>query len=184
MNFDIQGAWFEGIEQIPSPNFNERPDAEVSLLVIHSISLPPGEYGGSAIIDLFTNQLDCDAHPYFDENLRGMKVSAHFLIRRDGGLIQFVSTDDRAWHAGQSHFEGRSDCNDFSIGIELEGEDSIPYEEAQYGVLIQLTKALQTAYPEITNERIVGHEHIAPGRKTDPGPAFDWSHYRDGLEAG
>lgn len=177
MLLNVDTGWIEGIKRVESPNFNARPEGGVSLLVIHGISLPPGEYGGSAIEELFSNQLDCDAHPYFDQNLRDLKVSSHFLIRRDGEIIQFVSTNDRAWHAGRSEFEGRAECNDFSIGIELEGVDDQAYEPLQYSALIALTALLQNAYPLIADDRITGHEHIAPGRKTDPGEAFDWGFY-------
>jgi N-acetyl-anhydromuramoyl-L-alanine amidase len=146
----------------------------VELLVIHNISLPPGEFGGPYIADLFGNRLDCDAHPYFDQ-LRNLHVSAHFLIRRDGTVMQFVSANDRAWHAGASSFCGRERCNDFSIGIELEGSDFVAFEAAQYDALTALTCALQERYPL---SHVQGHEHIAPGRKTDPGPFFDWDGFR------
>jgi N-acetyl-anhydromuramoyl-L-alanine amidase len=149
----------------------------VELLVVHSISLPPGEFGGTYIADLFTNGLDCSAHPYF-ERLRETNVSAHFLIRRDGELVQFVSTDARAWHAGASTFGGRDRCNDFSIGVELEGCDQQPFEKAQYIVLALLTAALQARY---LLTAVAGHEHVAPNRKTDPGPCFDWALYRKFL---
>lgn len=159
----------------PSPNCDVRPGgAAIDLLIIHNISLPPGQFGGPFIPDLFGNRLDCDAHPYFDQ-LRALRVSAHFLIRRDGALMQFVSANDRAWHAGVSSFCGRERCNDFSIGIELEGTDFEPFTQPQYEVLAELTCALQTRY-RLTD--VTGHEHVAAGRKTDPGPFFDWSHYR------
>jgi AmpD protein len=168
-------GWCSGLARQPSPNFDARPAGmSVDLLVIHHISLPPGRFGGPFIADLFSNQLDCDAHPYFDQ-LRTLRVSAHFLIRRDGEAIQFVSTDDRAWHAGVSSFAGRERCNDFSIGIELEGTDSEPFTPSQYDALVVLTHAVRARYPIMD---IVGHEHIAPGRKTDPGPFFDWAYYR------
>lgn len=171
LRLDAEG-WIEGVRRVPSPNFDARPAGEaVSLVVIHNISLPPGEYGGPGILDLFTNRLDPNAHPYY-ETLRGLRVSAHFLIRRDGELIQFVSTRDRAWHAGVSCFRGRERCNDFSIGIELEGTDFEPFTEAQYATLARLLPALAAAHP-VTD--IAGHADIAPGRKTDPGPCFDWS---------
>ena len=179
MNIDAAGCC-EAAVQIASPNHNQRPVDEIDLLVIHGISLPAGEFGGDDVIKLFTNTLDCEAGSAY-EDLAGLTVSAHFWIRRDGSLIQFVSTEDRAWHAGRSSFEGREECNDFSIGIELEGTDSTPYEDAQYETLTALTQAIQARYPLITQERIVGHEHIAPGRKTDPGPAFDWARYREAL---
>lgn len=164
--------------QCPSPNCDERPaDTDIDLLVIHNISLPPGEFGGPWIDDLFCNCLDPKAHPYFQE-VHGFKVSAHLLIRRDGELIQYVPLEKRAWHAGQSEFDGRSACNDFSIGIELEGADDIPYSDAQYAALDQVTRQIMQAYPNITPERITGHSDIAPGRKSDPGPAFDWNRFR------
>lgn len=174
---DAQG-WCPAAQHIPSPNFDVRPDGmPVSLLVVHNISLPPGEFGGPFIADLFCNRLDCDAHPYFDQ-LRALRVSAHFLIRRDGALVQFVSTDARAWHAGISALGERQRCNDFSIGIELEGTDFEDFTAAQYATLVGLTRALHARHG-LTD--IAGHEHIAPGRKTDPGPFFDWPHYRREL---
>jgi AmpD protein len=150
------------------------------LLVLHNISLPPGCYGGDAIERFFTNCLDCNEHPFYEE-IRGLQVSAHLLIRRDGDLLQFVDLRERAWHAGASCFEGRDNCNDFSIGIELEGTDEDPYTEQQYRVLVGVTIALRSVYPQLEERRIVGHSDIAPGRKTDPGPAFDWRHYRGSL---
>lgn len=168
----------------PSPNFGPRPEgASISLLVVHNISLPPGQFGGDAIERFFCNQLDASAHPYF-ETIAGMAVSSHLLIRRDGSPVQFVSLLDRAWHAGRSCFRGQEECNDFSIGIELEGADDIPYTDAQYQALVHLSQMIMTAWPEITANRITGHNDIAPGRKTDPGPAFDWSHFRQMLDAG
>lgn len=165
----------------PSPNYGSRPEgASVSLLVVHNISLPPGEFGGSEIEDFFCNRLDHSAHPYF-ETIAGMQVSAHALIRRDGSLVQFVSLLDRAWHAGRSCFRGEEECNDFSIGIELEGTDDIPYSEAQYQRLADVAHLIMLAWPEVTPERLTGHCDIAPGRKTDPGPAFDWEHFRSTL---
>lgn len=162
------------------PNFDARPEgADISLVVVHNISLPPGEFGSQHIEDLFANRLDCDAHPYFDQ-LRSLRVSAHFLIRRDGTALQFVSTLDRAWHAGLSSFSGRERCNDFSVGIELEGTDASEFCDAQYRTLAALTAALRARHP-ITDVR--GHEHIAPGRKTDPGPYFDWPRFRAELAA-
>jgi N-acetyl-anhydromuramoyl-L-alanine amidase len=161
--------------QIASPNCDERPrGAAITLLVVHNISLPAGEFGGSGIIELFTNRLDPRAHPYYT-TVAKLRVSAHFLIRRDGELIQFVPCGRRAWHAGASHWRGRARCNDFSIGIELEGTDECPYEDAQYATLARLTRALSRRYPIAA---IVGHCDIAPSRKTDPGPAFDWARYR------
>ena len=172
-----------GVSQCPSPNQDARPDAvDISLLVIHGISLPPGRFGGPCIRRLFTNSLDPAEHPFFD-TIKGLKVSAHLLIRRHGGILQFVGFDRRAWHAGVSQFGGRENCNDFSVGIELEGTDETPYTDRQYRALIRVTRCLQRAYPDITPARIVGHCDIAPGRKTDPGPAFDWARYRAGLAA-
>lgn len=163
-----------GARWVASPNANERPGGELpSLIVIHGISLPPGEFGGPHIEQLFTNALDSSAHGYF-ATIAHLQVSAHLLIRRNGEVVQFVTFDRRAWHAGQSSYAGRSNCNDFSIGIELEGTDIIPYTEAQYGVLNDVITALQAAYPA-TRGHVVGHSDIAPGRKTDPGPAFDFS---------
>jgi AmpD protein len=157
---------------IPSPNVDSRPHiGDIHLIVIHNISLPPNQYGGKGVVELFTNQLNPSEHPYYAE-IEGLKVSAHFFIRRDGSLIQFASCLDRAWHAGQSSWHDRERCNDFSIGIELEGSDHEAFEDAQYGMLNQLIDALRTAYPI---EAIVGHSDIAPGRKTDPGPYFDWA---------
>ena len=178
----VDGGWLEGAEQCHSPNCNARPDpADISLLVIHNISLPPGEFGGVCIREFFCNELDCDTHPYFDR-LRDLKVSAHLLITRAGALVQFVPFDRRAWHAGVSRFEGRDNCNDYSIGIELEGTDTAAYTEAQYASLAQVTGELMQAYPAITPGRITGHSDIAPGRKSDPGPAFDWPYYRGLLQ--
>ena len=167
--------------QCPSPNCNARPDgSEVSLLVIHNISLPPGKFGGGAIDDLFCNRLDHDAHPYF-ATLRGLQVSAHFLIRRDGELVQYVPVTARAWHAGKSVFAGRENCNDFSVGVELEGTDDRPYTQKQYRRLVRLSVLLLRAFPALAPQRIAGHCDIAPGRKTDPGAAFDWPRYRAAL---
>ncbi len=183
MNPAIESGWLTAAARCPSPNCNERPDpADVSLLVIHNISLPPGEYGTGCVHQFFCNALDCDAHPYFDE-IRGMEVSSHLLIERDGTLTQFVSLDDRAWHAGVSTFCGRENCNDFSIGIELEGCDTEAYTDGQYKSLADVTGDLMHAYPAITRDRITGHSDIAPGRKTDPGPAFDWERYLALLES-
>ena len=159
----------------PSPNYDVRPNADdISLLVIHNISLPPAQFGGNYVIDFFQNNLDFNSHEWF-ENIRNLKVSAHFFIRRCGQIVQFVSTLDRAWHAGLSNFKGREKCNDFSVGVELEGTDTLAYEDSQYNSLISLTQAIKQRH-NITD--ICGHEHIAPGRKTDPGPAFDWSRIR------
>ncbi len=161
----------DGARQIASENCDARPEgAAVELIVIHNISLPPGEFSGPGIIELFTNRLDPNAHPYYRE-IAKRKVSSHFLIRRDGAIIQFVPCGQRAWHAGESSWRGRSRCNDFSIGIELEGSDVLPFEDIQYEKLAELTRALKMKYPIAD---IVGHSDIAPGRKTDPGPYFDW----------
>ncbi len=164
--------------QVSSPNCDARPDpADISLLVIHGISLPPGEFGGPWIDDLFCNRLDPAHHPYFAE-IAAMKVSSHLLIRRDGELVQYVPLGMRAWHAGVSNFDGRECCNDFSIGIELEGADDVPYALSQYERLAVLSRSLMQVFPAITPARIVGHSDIAPGRKTDPGAAFDWTRFR------
>lgn len=158
--------------RVSSPNFDPRPAGmPVELLVIHNISLPPEQFGGPGVEQLFTNSLDPAEHPYYAE-IQGMQVSAHFFIRRDGSLIQFVSCLDRAWHAGRSQWQGRERCNDFSIGVEFEGSDTQPFEAAQYATLARLAAALRAAFPL---QATVGHSDIAPGRKTDPGPCFDWS---------
>lgn len=168
-----------GVSWLPSPNCDERPtDVQIELLVIHAISLPPGEFGGSAIEQLFLNQLDVTQHAYF-ASIAHLKVSAHFLIRRDGYIVQFVSCTKRAWHAGESSWQGRSRCNDFSIGVELEGCDDAAFTPAQYDSLVGLTRAIQATYPIAD---IVGHSDIAPGRKTDPGICFDWAAYRSRVE--
>lgn len=168
-------------EQCPSPNQDARPaGCEPELVVIHGISLPPGQFGGRHIHDLFTNCLDSRAHPYFEE-ICGLEVSAHLLIRRDGQLVQFVPFERRAWHAGPSSWRGRDWCNDYSIGIELEGEDATPYTDAQYAELGAAIRALRAAYPGLNARTIAGHCDIAPGRKTDPGPAFDWLRLYDAL---
>jgi AmpD protein len=161
----------EGVRYIASPNCDARPvDSQIELIVIHNISLPPGEFGGPAVIDLFLNHLDPAAHAYY-AGIAHLRVSAHFLVRRDGEVIQFVSCAQRAWHAGVSQWQGRERCNDFSVGIELEGTDEIPFEEAQYARLTSLIAALKARYPIVA---VTGHSDIAPGRKTDPGPAFLW----------
>lgn len=165
-------GWLSGARRIESPNFDERPrDTDISLIVVHAISLPPAEFGGDDIVRLFTNSLDPGAHPYFAE-IATLRVSAHFLIRRDGELIQFVSCRKRAWHAGASVFDGRERCNDFSVGIELEGCDELPFEDAQYARLERVIRSLHARYPGCP---VVGHRDIAPGRKSDPGPRFDWT---------
>lgn len=166
-----QNGWYRCARALASPNFGLRPEvAHTDLIVIHSISLPPGEYGNDNVQRLFTNQLDWDAHPYY-QSIRGMQVSSHFFISRAGELWQFVSCDARAWHAGQSNYRGRSNCNDDSIGVELEGLEGNSFEAAQYETLSTLCAALMTQYPVA---HVAGHEHIAPGRKQDPGPGFDW----------
>lgn len=166
-----ENGWLSTAQHLKSPNQGTRPaTAAIDLIVIHSISLPPGEYGGEGVKQLFTNQLDWSAHPYY-ETIRGLEVSAHFFVRRDGALWQFVSCDERAWHAGRSHYRGRDNCNDDSIGIELEGLEGDTFEPAQYATLATLCEALAAHYPIA---HIAGHEHIAPGRKGDPGAGFDW----------
>ncbi|NVK21029.1 MAG: 1,6-anhydro-N-acetylmuramyl-L-alanine amidase AmpD [Kangiellaceae bacterium] len=180
-----QTGLIEQARQVVSPFYDERLDEQgcpcsVSLLVIHNISLPPHQFGGPYIDQLFTGSLDPNEHEYFKE-ISGLRVSSHLLIRRDGELVQYVPLHQRAWHAGVSSFQGREKCNDFAIGIELEGADDVPYEPVQYQVLAQVTKLIQKAYPEINEERITGHSDIAPGRKTDPGAAFDWQAYRQLL---
>lgn len=180
----IVDGWLDAARRVPSPNHNERPQgSSVELLVIHAISLPPGQFGGPWIDDLFLNRLDPQAHPYFRE-IAELQVSAHLLIRRDGELVQYVPFDRRAWHAGASNYCGREGCNDFSIGIELEGSDEQPFEVRQYARLADVTRLLRVAYPAIGAEQIRGHNEIAPGRKTDPGPHFDWDHYYALLELG
>jgi AmpD protein len=178
MRVDPGTGLLVGAKQVLSPFFDARPSGVVpDLIVLHGISLPPGEFGGPWIARLFTGNLPAAAHPEFVERA-GMRVSAHLLVRRDGGVVQFVSLNDRAWHAGRSEWLGREACNDFSIGIECEGTDETPYEPAQYATLRALLPVLLDAYPAITRERIVGHSDVAPGRKTDPGASFDWSQIR------
>lgn len=177
----VAGGWLPRARHCRSPNCNPRPPGtQVSLLVIHNISLPPGVFGGGHIDNFFCNRLDDQAHPYF-AHLRGVEVSAHFLIRRSGELVQYVSVDERAWHAGTSIFCGQENCNDFSIGVELEGTDVRPFTKKQYRRLIALSALLMRIFPGITLARIVGHSDIAPGRKTDPGPAFNWMQFRTAL---
>jgi AmpD protein len=169
--------------QRPSPNQDARPPgATLDLIVVHGIGLPPGEFGGPWVEQLFLNTLPPDAHPYF-RTIEGLKVSAHVFVRRDGAMLQFVPFHARAWHAGLSAWRARTACNDFSIGIELEGADEVPYEPVQYEMLAGLTAALHRAYPTLAADAIVGHSDIAPGRKTDPGPSFDWAHFGRRLEA-
>ncbi|AMO22924.1 1,6-anhydro-N-acetylmuramyl-L-alanine amidase AmpD [Ramlibacter solisilvae] len=171
-------GWYRFARRLDSANFGPRPaGAQVDLIVLHSISLPPGEYGGDAVQQLFTNTLDWDAHPYF-KSIEGLEVSSHFYIRRDGQLWQFVDCDHRAWHAGASSWRGRANCNDDSIGIELEGLEGASFEPPQYETLAQLCAALAQRYPIA---HVAGHEHIAPGRKCDPGPGFDWAELRRSL---
>ncbi len=171
-------GWYRKALRLDSPNCGPRPAGmAVDLVLLHSISLPPGEYGGAAVQQLFTNQLDWDAHPYFQQ-IRGLTVSAHFFVRRDGSLWQFVSCDARAWHAGQSCHQGRDNCNDFSIGIELEGLEGESFEPAQYTGTAALCAAIGRQYPI---RHVAGHEHVAPGRKFDPGAGFDWLHLRQVL---
>jgi AmpD protein len=181
-DYSIDGeGWLKPARRLPSPNFNARPiGGDISLLIIHNISLPAGQFGSGNIEALFTNCLDCSIHPSFDD-LRQLSVSSHLLIDRDGGVSQFVSFEDRAWHAGVSVYDGRENCNDFSIGIELEGCDDIAYTSAQYRELINISHCFSRYYPAINLGRIVGHCDIAPGRKTDPGPAFDWPLYKNSL---
>ena len=179
---EIKEDWLTSARQVVSPNFDERPEnTQPDLLVIHCISLPPDEYGGPWIDQLFTNSLESEAHPYFNE-IRGMKVSCHALIRRTGEIIQYVPFTKRAWHAGESSYENKCNCNDFSIGIELEGSENSPFEEIQYKILAQLTQRILEQYPKITKQRITGHSDIAPGRKKDPGPYFDWTKYHSLID--
>jgi AmpD protein len=175
---DRKTGWLRGVRRVASPNHDDRPaDALPELVVVHGISLPPGQFGGGWIERLFCNELPATHHPYFAE-VGGLRVSAHALIDRAGTVTQFVSFERRAWHAGQSSHCGREACNDYSIGIELEGADDVPYEDAQYATLARLIAALRVAYPSLAEAPIVGHSDIAPGRKTDPGPAFDWPRLR------
>ena len=179
--YDISDGWFTTARKISSPNFNERPEnSTIDAIIIHSISLPPGCYEGNDIDHFFANQLNCDKEPFYDE-IGDLTVSAHLLIRRSGELVQYVSLFDRAWHAGQSQLGKQKNCNDFSIGIELEGTDNSRFEPAQYKTLTGVVSALLDNFPKITRERIVGHSDIAPGRKTDPGSGFDWQTWRHML---
>jgi len=184
MHIEPESGLLGEARQVASPNFDDRPEGAVpELIVVHCISLPPGCFGGSHIEALFTNCLDPGAHPYFAE-VCGLEVSAHALIRRDGEIVQFVPFHRRAWHAGASCFEGRECCNDFSVGIELEGTDEGDYEPVQYRRLADLVKALAGAYPSLAGAPLVGHSDIAPGRKTDPGPGFDWTRLRNEIAVG
>jgi N-acetyl-anhydromuramoyl-L-alanine amidase len=174
LEVDLESGLMRGARQIASPNHDLRPaGVEADLIVVHGISLPPGEYGGPWIDRLFTNTLPADVHAYFAE-IDGLRVSSHLAVMRDGAVTQYVSFTERAWHAGKSMFQGREACNDFSVGIELEGTDTQPYEDVQYDRLAEAVAALCAAYPRLSADRVVGHSDIAPGRKTDPGPAFDW----------
>ena len=183
MLLDPVTGWCSGVRHCPSAHCNERPQGEISLLVLHNISLPPGQFGTGKVQEFFTSGLNASEHAYF-AGIADMRVSAHFFIERDGQISQFVSCLQRAWHAGVSSFAGRENCNDFSLGIELEGTDDLPYSEAQYDALVPLVQQLLAAYPALSVERICGHCDIAPGRKTDPGPAFDWPRLRTALLAG
>ena len=179
---DTEGGLLRPARQCASPNHDERPaGSRITLVVLHGISLPPGEFGGDQIERFFCNALDCDAHPYFGE-IRDLRVSTHLLVRRDGEVVQFVPLSRRAWHAGQSCFRGIPACNDYSIGIELEGDDLTPYTAAQYRALAALLRALLAAYPSLSLRRVAGHCDIAPGRKTDPGPVFDWLRLYDEVQ--
>jgi AmpD protein len=183
LQVDLASGLMHGVTQIASPNCDARPPGvEADLIVVHGISLPPGEFGGPWIDRLFTNDLPADAHPSFGD-VAALRVSAHLVIRRTGAVTQYVRFTERAWHAGKSSFDGREACNDFSVGIELEGTDTLAYEDAQYRALAQAVAALCAAYPGLSPERVVGHSDIAPGRKTDPGPAFDWPRARRAIAA-
>lgn len=178
LQVDLGTGLMRGAKQVASSNFDARPaGVEADLIVIHGISLPPGEFGGPWIERLFTNTLPAEIHPYFAE-VAPFRVSSHLVVQRDGALTQYVSFADRAWHAGQSNYQGRAACNDFSVGVELEGTDTLPYEATQYEALAAVVAALCAAYPRLSADRLVGHSDIAPGRKTDPGPAFDWPRAR------
>ena len=179
--FQVIDGQLIGARQVASPNYNQRPEyTEIQLVVVHNISLPPSQFGGGYIEQFFQNQLDWSEHPYF-QSIEGMQVSAHLLILRSGEVLQFVNFNDRAWHAGRSIYLGKKECNDYSIGIELEGSDDLPFDEVQYVALAQVTAALQAAYPKIL-QHLAGHSDIAPGRKTDPGPFFDWVKFRTLLQ--
>ena len=180
--FSVNKGQLAGATFCTSPNFNQRPlNTEISLLVIHNISLPPGQFGGGHVEAFFCNRLDVPQDPYF-ETICDLAVSAHLLIDREGDVTQFVNFEERAWHAGKSLFEGRAECNDFSVGIELEGEDNTPYTDEQYLALARVTQVIMLAYPRITTDRVIGHCDIAPGRKTDPGSAFDWPRYKNAFK--
>ena len=178
IRIDPASGLVAGVRQVLSPHFDERPAGTLPvLLVVHGISLPPGEFGGPWIDRLFTGNLPADAHPYFKE-IEGLRASAHALIRRDGQIVQYVPFGARAWHAGKSEYRGRAACNDFSIGVELEGAEGITYTDMQYDALAALTAALLAAYPSLSAEAIAGHSDVAPGRKSDPWPVFEWQHFR------
>lgn len=182
LSLPAKADWLNGARRCPSPHCNERAEGEVvSLLVVHNISLPPGEFGGPYIDDLFCGRLQPNIHPYFAD-IYQLQVSAHCLIRRDGEVVQYVPFSQRAWHAGVSSFEGRAQCNDYSVGIELEGTDTLAYTPIQYQQLALITRWLQRRFPAITDARITGHSDIAPQRKTDPGTAFDWAYFTDCLQ--
>jgi AmpD protein len=183
LQVDLESGLMLGIKQVASPNFDARPDgAQTDLIVVHGISLPPGEFGGPWIERFFTNALPPDVHPYFAE-IQALRVSSHVVVARDGGVTQYVRFTDRAWHAGRSSYEGRFECNDYSIGVELEGLDTLAYEDAQYAALAEIVAALCAAYPRLSPQRITGHSDVAPGRKTDPGPAFEWPRARRTIAA-
>ncbi len=178
--FQVVNGQLIGARQVPSPNYNQRPEnTEIQLIVIHNISLPPSQFGGGYIEQFFQNQLDWSIHPYF-QTIQGMQVSTHLLILRTGEIIQFVNFNDRAWHAGRSSYLGKVECNDYSIGIELEGSDDLDFEEVQYQQLVDVVATLQQAYPK-TDHHLAGHSDIAPGRKTDPGTHFEWQRFREDL---
>ncbi len=184
MKLDSDTGLIREARQAASPNYDHRPDpTDIGLVVIHGISLPPGQFGGVQVEQFFCNALDCDADPYFD-GIRELKVSSHFFIRRDGELVQFVPVHERAWHAGQSCYQQRENCNDFSVGIELEGTDDTAYTDQQYNRLAGLINCLLSTYPQLSAQAIAGHSDIAPGRKTDPGEKFDWPRLRQMLESG
>jgi AmpD protein len=181
VEFQVKDGQLVGARQIPSPNFNQRPEnTEIQLIVVHNISLPPSQFGGGYIEQFFQNQLDWSVHPYF-QTIQGMEVSTHLLILRSGEVLQFVNFNDRAWHAGRSSYLGKKECNDYSIGIELEGSDDLPFATEQYDALVQVTTCLQQHYSKI-QQHIAGHSDIAPGRKTDPGPYFNWANFRTQLQ--
>jgi AmpD protein len=178
MQVDLESGLMRGVRHIASPNHDPRPAGmEADLIVVHGISLPPGDFGGPWIDRLFTNSLPMEMHPYFAE-VASLRVSSHVVVARDGAVTQYVAFTERAWHAGKSMYQGREACNDFSVGVELEGTDDLPYEAAQYGALAEVVAALCAAYPRLSPDRLVAHSEIAPGRKTDPGPAFDWPRAR------